>query len=223
MMDRTSPAREYNKAVTQLIIIAFFGACGAAIIAFGIYGFNNFGFSEMFAVAFTGLGFILAITSGIPFVPAWEAYRRARSRSEPRPQPPPPPPRKPPPPPRNNASHEGRATGLENRRGNTVSLGYLRLHRRQWRALVEELKKHSEQNTIYWSRRKMENHNMPEIDGTDWEAFTGLTARNVRGDTKFKVLTQELQSLRIVSEDGKRVTNKGWRELCRVSGLQVTI
>ena len=119
--------------------------------------------------------------------------------------------------------HEGRATGLQNRQGNTITIGYLRLYRRQWRALVAVLADNRVGNVVGWSRRKMEKHNMPEIDGTDWEAFTGLTARNELGETKFAALTKELQSLDIVNKKGNQVTNDGWEELCMAAGLNVVI
>ncbi len=120
-------------------------------------------------------------------------------------------------------SHRPGAVGIERRQANTITLGKFRLTRRQWRALVTELKRHRKGNVVGWSRRKIEKHAMPEIDGTDWEVFTGLTARNEYGETKFAALTDELQGLDVVNEAVNEVTETGWTELCRLAGVEVVL
>jgi hypothetical protein len=198
--------------------IAFFSALGSVIFVYGWFGYNWLGFSKHAAVVITGVGSVLVITSSIPAVWAIETYLDSK-------------PDEPEVPPTNDASdaldfpqeHNTGTSRLEYRHANTIELGYISLTRRQWHALVTELKRNSPGHVIAWSRRKMEKHRMPQIDGTDWEVFTGLTARNEQGDTKFKALTKELRNLRIVNRAGKAITDYGWQELCRVAGLDVVL
>ena len=128
-----------------------------------------------------------------------------------------------------DAAHDGKIGRLENRQGNTIELGEFKLTARQWRALALELRRNTKHGTPLWARERIIHVNgvkypayaMPRTEGTHYQAFIGLTAKNDDGQTQFTALTDALVDLNIVHSSKKRLTNYGWEEICRVANLPV--